>query len=604
MAQPKYGLSLGEPRDEEEEFICTPKGYPAQLKSSTVCKHTKTSSGDTVWQLSFSGGVGGQIALAKPDKLRKNDHVALDIAMIASQAAEQGAVAVFIQMSDEGMPSAEALKIDDIGCLLSKPNLFDEQIDIAVAKLTIPVGIIRADVGKKLDTTLKAGVGAVHMFVKAVRVPDDRRTYMKGSRILGEPREPPQPTQPTQPPPADSWSLKAAWRAAMQGATQVAAYVRGRSLLSASLEKALKADPWGLAGAEKILRASEDDIQRDVSETCKVLAQDTSRAFPVRLLILDQLEKSEPVTDAIEAVLRKHVCSGSWIEFKDEIIDRMSMNTLLSRFEAFLNDLVAPASVRVICVDIAGLVQVAELCRCCMQVSGRDGPDFRLLWRNLIQQLSKREQSMRCLLELGRAINELPFQMDQSCVDREERIFVVQMFRSVIHGPSSWWDALTLGIDNTESRFYHVPSPVLRNESVQGVLKDAILQQVKVDVPDAIRQVCILLGKLSRMREVHDEGFETTAHTVIKGLIGLPADGGSEVLRRTRGLCEKMMAVLGDDWPFRQQFIGLLTQDVKKLVKLRHVSPAALSTWCARASTTEADVPFLNASFLCVQVAV
>ena len=167
---PAYGALL--PESAVESFVLDSRCARASLVKAT-CKHEKTTSGDTVWTFSRAG-FSNQVVLAKPEKLRAAWLRSLDFAMIAAAAATSGAVAVIIVEPDK-------TKIDDIGCLLSKPSPHDDLIRKAVGALAIPVAVIHTNIGKKMDDAMNAvrGVGQLQVFT---RLASETRTFENGTR--------------------------------------------------------------------------------------------------------------------------------------------------------------------------------------------------------------------------------------------------------------------------------------------------------------------------------------------------------------------------------------------------------------------------------------
>eukprot|EP00966_Prymnesium_polylepis_P061712 1432113-Prymnesium_polylepis.1 len=158
--------------------------------------------------------------------------------------------------------------------MLSKPTPAANELE-AVKHLTIPVGVIRSDVGMELEKATKAGVGAVYIFTKGVLRPGDIRAYAQGSRVQG-----------SRAGTGVGNVVLGAFQSAWAYGTRL---VAGTPLLSASLEKQIRANPWEYAKIAALLDASAD-VQRDLSKTLEVVNNTcTARMFPVSLLILRQL---------------------------------------------------------------------------------------------------------------------------------------------------------------------------------------------------------------------------------------------------------------------------------------------------------------------------
>lgn len=517
IVQPAYGSSFPEPTDSQGQpaYILSPSGRRATLAKTLVCKQDKDYSGSTVWKLSFvSGGVSGQIVLAMPASLRAN-LIALDLAMIASRAAALGAVAVLIRLpgSNEG-----CLKVDEIGCVLSKPDANGAVIDTHVAAIEIPVGFIRSDVGGKLDTALKMGLGEIHMFTGS---PQETRKYLQGNRVANIPGRSSPPLHPA--PPPTGW-LMGAWSTAVSKTQKLVAHVRGKVFLSAALEKALKSDPWGLAQAESLLDAPEDEVQRDLMKTLDLLVPGDLENFPISLLVVCKLgssrggSHSNAVHAAFEQILNAHVCSGRWADVSDNIISRLCEQKLLDRFEDILRGLLSyepqlSGSPFVARVSVVGLLQVAELCRCCMQINGRASPDFRHLWGGLIVQLRKRDHlsnpddRLRSVRELGSGLDSLPFGLPDTHFGVDEVRHVIMVYQDIASARLEfWWDTVTLGQrDVTGSRFGVVTDEIAGNRIVQSMLGSSIINDIASLARDPIPMTCRLLKTLDK--ELREEAL-------------------------------------------------------------------------------------------------
>ena len=600
---PAYGAFL--PESTTDSFVLDSRGDKASLFKAN-CRFEKAHDGATVWKFT-QAGFSNQVVLAKPDALRAEHLRQLDFALISAAAARNGAVAVIII-------EPHHTKIDDIGRLLSKNTATSAQIQEEVGALAIPVAVIHTSIGKRMDDAMNAvrGVGQLQVFT---RLASETRTFENGTRTYAGGSPPLKPFASTDDPRCSfalpilvlgqaptTWSFTKVWDAGTSAVSSAVSYVGDlvlkKPLLSASLEKLLCSEPWNFGKAESYLQASKEEMISDVSKTCEVLQSLASATtFPVALLLLNKLkgQQSNPdhmrILSTIDVIIRTYICSGSWDQERDRIVDALSEHRLLRRFVDLLRARLEASTQNRFQTDVAGWVCIAELCRIAMIVGGYKSPDFRKLWADLIHKVSAgffKTQAHHLYLrnqrEFGRVIGALPFDLSGSCFGDDELMYAIFECAGLPRNLSDCWEVATIGQRQADGSRFALPSAAVINSPVfQKMLKQTLAVEISPAAisppsPQAIsKSVCDFLTKLARVNELHSEDrCASSLETIMSGLLQSEAPRSFLIME---DLCSEIGATMTTDWVLWPRFVAWLAAYADR--EFLNLGPSELLLWCA-----------------------